>query len=293
MIHKNKWGGPFHEKVLLQVGLSLSIIALIYTICYYVFVYILYRHSLQNITFSNLLGSWVSSYLLFALWTTFYFVWRYVENSRYMLIKRLQLETEMKDMEIKTLRANLQPHFIFNSLNSIRALIDENPQLARTAITKISNILRNSISQQEATDTLQNELQLAQDYLDLEKIRFEERLQLFQHIDPQTLSYRVPTMILQTLVENSIKHGISMQESGGEIHINTSLNNNWLTIQVLNTGSISHTMHEHSLGFGLQASQKRLEHLFGPKATITISQQQQYVNASIQIPIQSPLKTVI
>lgn len=100
------------------------------------------------------------------------------------------MEASVKDLEIRTIRSNLQPHFIFNSLNSIRALIDENPELARNAITQISNILRNSITNQEITDSLENELKLVNDYLALEKIRFEERLQYQQKYIPQHLRYK-------------------------------------------------------------------------------------------------------
>ena len=238
---------------------------------------------MQFVDFSTIIGSWISSCVLLGIWVAIYFVWRYIENSRSALINRLQLESEMKDMEIKTLRSNLQPHFIFNSLNSIRALIDEDPNLAREAITKISNILRNSISKQEATDSLQNELQLTLDYLALEKIRFEDRLQFTTDISTDTLDIQIPTMMLQTLVENAIKHGISSMEHGGEIKIESSLANNTLVLKVKNSGKLSTKTHEESLGFGLQSSRKRLDHLYATHASLRIEEEADQVIVTVLI----------
>lgn len=134
------------------------------------FLYIfLYRESFHSLKIASLFGSIISVFLLFGCWSLIYFAWGNVEKNRNNVIHQLTLESTMKDLEIKTIRSNLQPHFIFNALNSIRALIDENPGQAREAITHISNILRNSITKQEPTDTLANELSLVDDYLALEK----------------------------------------------------------------------------------------------------------------------------
>lgn len=283
-----KWHELSTENLLLKSSLAVIALALIYTAWYYLLIYILYHESLRYVDTTTIIGSWISSCVLLGIWTIIYFVWRYIESSRSLLIKRLQLETEMKEMEIQTLRSNLQPHFIFNSLNSIRALIDEDPNLARLAITKISNILRSTISKQEATDTLQNELQLTMDYLDLEKIRFEERLQIFTHIAPDTLEKHIPTMMLQTLAENAIKHGISSLEHGGEIHIQSQLHENTLLLEVINTGQLSEKVHEQSLGFGLRSSRQRLEYLYGQNASLTIHDADQKVIVSIQITYLKP-----
>lgn len=271
------------EKLLLKSSIAIGILAFIYTAWYYVLVFFLYHTTLQYVDFSTIIGSWISSCVLLGLWIVIYFVWRYIEQSRSALINRLKLESEMKDMEIKTLRSNLQPHFIFNSLNSIRALIDEDPNLARMAITKISNILRNSISKQEATDTLRNELQLTLDYLDLEKIRFEDRLQFFTEIEPNTLDLSIPTMMLQTLAENAIKHGISSLEHGGIIRIESRLEQQTLLLKIINTGQLSTQIHDQSLGFGLHSSRKRLDHLYGSLASLHIEQQNQHVIVTVSI----------
>ena len=133
-------------------------------------------------------------------------------------LDRLKLETTVKELELKTIKSHINPHFIFNSLNSIRALVDENPKRARRAITELSNILRSSMQAEKSeTVTLEKELDIVKDYLALEQMRFEERLKIELEIDEDTLQQPVPPMMLQTLVENAIKHGISKQIKGGVV----------------------------------------------------------------------------
>ncbi len=272
-IKQHNWHSLLTEKLIARVFIALIILASLYTLWYYVLIFTLLRDVFDHSNLLSVVGSWISIFILLGLWTIIYFIWHYIENSRASLIKRLQLESSMKDMEIKTMRSNLQPHFIFNSLNSIRALIDEDPELARKAITKISNILRNSITKQEATDTLENELQLVDDYLDLEKIRFEERLHIVKNIDPNSLQIHVPTMMMQTLVENAIKHGISTFEKGGDVHIITRIEQHQLVIELINTGILdTNEQHENSLGFGLSSSKLRLDYIYGDRASLSISQ---------------------
>lgn len=284
VVVSRRWHRKPTEQIMTRVIPSVALMALCYTVWYFLLICVFFPESLEHTGIRDILGSWVSSAVLLSVWTLLYFIWHYVESSRAGLIKRLQLESSMKDMEIKTMRSNLQPHFIFNSLNSIRALIDEDPELARLAITKISNILRNSITKQEASDTLENELQLAYDYLDLEKIRFEERLTVSTEIDPETLNVQIPTMMIQTLVENAVKHGISKREAGGQIHIRSKREGATLTIEIANTGTLlQDATHEHSLGFGLSSSRQRLQHLYGEQATLLIFQRDDQVVLQIHI----------
>ena len=131
----------------------------------------------------------------------------------------MKLEALVKELELKTIKSHINPHFIFNALNSIRALIDENPSRASNAITELSNILRSSM-QAEKLETVpfEKELNIVKDYLALEHIRFEDRLKIEYEIDEDTLDQPVP-MMLQTLVENAIKHGIGKQINGGVVKI--------------------------------------------------------------------------
>ncbi len=153
-------------------------------------------------------------------WTIIYYFYHYIEKSRIQELDTLKLESLVKELELKTIKSHINPHFIFNALNSIRALIDENPERARTAITELSNILRSSMqTEKQETVTFEKELNIVKDYLALEHIRFEDRLQVEYDIDEDTLNQPIPPMMLQTLVENAIKHGISKQVKGGTVKL--------------------------------------------------------------------------
>jgi len=285
-ILQHQWIKLSTEQLVQKVILALLIVTVIYTLFYYSFTFFLYRESFHSLKIASLFGSIISVFLLFGCWSLIYFAWGNVEKNRNNVIHQLTLESTMKDLEIKTIRSNLQPHFIFNALNSIRALIDENPGQAREAITHISNILRNSITKQEPTDTLANELSLVDDYLALEKIRFEERLHIEKEIGTNTLAYQIPTMMLQTLVENAIKHGIAKSEEGGTIFIQTQIDNTQqLCIQIGNTGKLDISSKDaNSLGFGLHATKQRLVYLCGNDASIDMQQKQKQVIVTILIP---------
>lgn len=220
------------------------------------------------------------------LWNAIYFSWNYIERNRTLHIQQLKMESALKDLEIKTIKANLQPHFIFNALNSIRALIDEDPSLAREAVTKISNILRSSISQKNELNPLETELQLVYDYLDLEKIRFEDRLEIIKRIDEETLPLRLPSMMLQTLVENAIKHGISALENGGALIIESRMEREKLKIKIKNSGHLlSKPNKENSLSFGLKATRQRLNYFYGHEASFNIVEENDFVVCTLLIPI--------
>lgn len=283
---KNRWPEFTTEKLTAYVFIAMSVLSLLYSMLYYVILALLFSTSLSEFSLATHVGSFIAVFILFGFWNAFYFGWNYIENNRMMLIDRLKMESTMKDLEIQTLRSNLQPHFIFNALNSIRALVDEDPEQARAAITSISNILRKSISQKKDTDTIEKEIQFVQDYLALEKIRYEERLQTHFQLEPATLALQIPTMMLQTLVENAIKHGISALEAGGHIWVESKMAEDTLFLQVKNSGHIgTHETHAESLGFGLQATRQRLQWLYGESAQLKLYQQAKEVCVDIFIPL--------
>src|SRR5690606_38237133 len=120
------------------------------------------------------------------------------------------------EIELNRLISQLNPHFVFNSMNSIRALIDEDPKLAKQAVTELSNVLRNFLLMGKKTMVaFSEELKMVKDYLSLEKIRFEEKLQIIIKVDDDCMNFLVPPLMIQTLVENGIKHGTSKLPEGG------------------------------------------------------------------------------
>ena len=209
------------------------------------------------------------TFILVSLWLLIYLVWHYIEKNRNNQLDKLKLESTVKELELKTIKSHINPHFIFNSLNSIRALVDENPQRARRAITELSNILRSSMQAEKSeTVTLEKELDIVKDYLALEHMRFEERLKVRFDIDEDTLSHPVPPMMLQTLVENAIKHGISKQVNGGEVIVIAKFKGDHLELLVQNTGQLSTTMNGD--GFGIKSTEDRLNLMYQGKAWFEI-----------------------
>jgi two-component system, LytTR family, sensor kinase len=221
--------------------------------------------------------------LLF-IWNLIYFMYHYIMKSRKQQMDTLQLEAMVKELELKTIKAHINPHFIFNALNSIRALIDENPERARRAVTELSNILRSSLKTEKGeTVSLNEELKIVKDYLALENMRFEDRLKVVYDVEDRTLEKQVPPMMLQTLVENAIKHGISKQVQGGMVKIISGIKDNYHLLAVQNTGHLNGGANR--AGFGFSSTQDRLQLLFGNKASFEIRQlNEQLVEAKVMIP---------
>jgi two-component system, LytTR family, sensor kinase len=211
--------------------------------------------------------------LLVISWNLIYFIWKYITSNKKLSFEKIEMEVTNKDLELKNIKSNLQPHFIFNALNSIKALIEEDPDKARVSVIQLSNILRNSIiSEKEQLVTLQKELKIVNDYLALECIRYEERLQVDYDINELTINTMIPPLILQTVVENAIKHGIAAEANGGFIHIKTSITDEQKTlISIENSGTYLPLQNNVNGGFGLSASTKRLQFIFGNIATLAIN----------------------
>ena len=227
----------------------------------------------------------ILTFILMSLWLLLYMVWHYLERNRKDEIDKLSLEKTVKELELNTIKSHINPHFIFNSLNSIRAMVDENPQRARTAITELSNILRSSMQVEKMeTVPLNKELDIVKDYLALEHMRFEERLKIEMDIDEDTLEQPVPPMMLQTLVENAIKHGISKKIKGGVVKIISRFTDHHFELIVQNSGTIDDELLPE--GFGLTSTRDRLKFLFHGKAEFQIKKiNGSEVQAKIVMPI--------
>jgi sensor histidine kinase YesM len=242
--------------------------------------------SLKNTDFTARLVAMTTEYgLMIIPWTLIYYVYHYIDKYSKQQLDTLKLEALVKELELKTIKAHINPHFIFNALNSIRALIDENPVRARTAVTELSNILRSSMQAEKLeTVTFEKELNIVKDYLALEHIRFEDRLQVEYDIDEDTLDQPIPPMMLQTLVENAIKHGISRQVNGGTVKIISDFKDDYHELVILNTGVLNGNRNKD--GFGLASTQNRLQILFGQKANFDIREVNgNTVEARVLIPV--------
>jgi len=244
-------------------------------------------HEVVNSEPSLFLSSWLSWSKSMFTWVLSYTAYHYVEHVRATELEKILLKTSVKEIEAKVLRSQLNPHFVFNALNSIRALVSENPSKAQQSITQLSSLLRNSLlADRRKTVELREELKTVEDYLALEKVRYEDRLTDDFHIDPKTLFFQVPPMMLQTLVENGIKHGVQKAVKGGFIQITTFLQNDHLHIHIRNTGVLGG---KESGGFGLKNTERRLQLLYGDDAALfrIFQESDEVVRAEIVLPAQT------
>jgi sensor histidine kinase YesM len=280
---------PIRSQLLQLIVLTL-VTAYVFATCYTLLkdLLVLYvpEESRYKAFFAKVLLNTFTCFLVLFIWNCIYFIYHFIEKSRREQLNTLQLEALIKELELKTIKAHINPHFIFNSLNSIRALIDENPVRARNAITELSNILRSSMaSDKSETVSFEKELNIVKDYLALENMRFEDRLKVQYEIDEDTLDQPVPPMMLQTLVENAIKHGISKHISGGVIKIISDYRNQYHELAVQNTGQLNGYVNGEE-GFGLSSTQNRLGLLYGNKASFEIKQMTpSIVEARVLIPL--------
>src|SRR5262249_30909594 len=145
-------------------------------------------------------------------------------------LRQMQSQLSLQQAELRALQAQVNPHFLFNSLNTIRGTLHDNPDQAESMITSLSNLFRRSLRPDGAQMILLGEeMEAVSDYLALESARFEERLKVCLHIQPEAERCAIPAMLVQTLVENAIKHGISRLPAGGIVSIRGSLENQCLT----------------------------------------------------------------
>lgn len=221
--------------------------------------------------------STVNGAFVFLAWFCLYFFYQLFDRFNRLEVERLSLLATVKEAELRALKAQVNPHFIFNSLNSVRALVDEDPARAREAVTQLANLLRYSLqSGQLETVPFEEELRTVNDYLALEQVRHEERLRLRLDIAPEALRQPVPPMLLQTLVENAVKYGISSRPEGGEITIAARCADGRLELRVTNPGELSRAARSPSAastGLGLRNASDRLRLLFGETATCVLREE--------------------
>jgi len=185
-----------------------------------------------------------------------------------------QLQTRLAEASLQSLQRQLHPHFLFNTLHTISALIPRDPEAADAMLGQLSDLLRltlDRIGTQEVP--LKEELDFVQKYVEIERTRFGERLQVEFDIAPETLDAAVPNMLLQPLVENSIRHGIARKVGGGRVDITARREDGELCLVVRDTGpGLADATPGLSKGVGLANTRSRLEHLFGERHSLDFSE---------------------
>ena len=233
----------------------------------------------EPVGFSNWLIGVFSLTILVLFWNAIYVTYHLFQKSRKQEISNLALTASNRESELKNLRSQLNPHFLFNALNTIRALVDIDPAKSKKSITTLSNLLRQSlILGKENLVPISSELEIVKSYLELEKIRFEERLNVVWEIDDRLMQEQIPSFVVQMMTENAIKHGISSLKEGGTVIISVRKESGCIVLEVSNSGEMKT---ETDLGVGIQNIQQRLHLQFGSRAYFKIVNHGKMVVAKI------------
>ena len=268
-ITSQSWIGPVTVHVI--AGLLVSLVQLSvqvrlnyivnpgYTLGYWKVLYFFATYKLHM----NLLTYWVIVALNHGI---FYF-----EQSRSRELAWARMETDLANAQLQALNMQLHPHFLFNTLHSISTLISEEPAAAQEMVLKLSDLLRATLSKIETPEVpLRQELELLDCYLSIEQTRFKDRLQITRQIDPAALPCAVPTMILQPLVENAVRHGIGKHMQADEISIVGRRENGRLLLEVINHVGRMENGLEAPRGIGLSNTRARLEQLYSDAYSFAI-----------------------
>lgn len=224
------------------------------------------------IVFTRIASTWVLAYFLYHLG----------KRSNTAEKEKAELNQLLAESSLNHLKEQLNPHFMFNSLNSVKSLISEDPEKAKVAIVILADILRNSLNSSSKNKvTLKEELDHCRDYLEMEKIRFEDKLQYEINVQNTITGFKLPPLSVQTLVENAIKHGFNKSLTGGKISIDCREEKNSIVTKVINDGRLKAW---NSNGIGIKNLKKRFEILYHKKFDFTISENKDKVIAQFKLP---------
>ena len=223
--------------------------------------------------------------LIFAVWLLIYFTTVGIRQHQGAALRQSELARALQQAELRLLKSQLNPHFLFNALNTVRSLIADDPPRAQHAVTHLANTLRYTLGAgQNEVVALARELDIVADFLELEKMRFEDRLTIQREISPDAGSAQIPVMLLQTIVENAIKHGIAELPAGGALRICADLRDGILLLTVENPRPLTSALPARE-GTGLRNAEERLRLLFDARATLVLDlSQPDLATTRIRIP---------
>ena len=208
------------------------------------------------------------NYGIYGLILLFNQVLRYYRRLREGELRASQLETQLTQAQLQALKMQLQPHFLFNTLHSISALVHRDPETADRMIARLGDFLRLTLENSGAQEvSLQKELEFLRCYLDIERVRFQDRLTTSLDVEPRALDTPVPNLILQPIVENALRHGVAQRSTPGRVEISAKRENGSLRIQVRDNGpglsAITKSNGKIREGLGLSNTRARLAQLYG------------------------------
>ena len=245
------------------------------------------QHELFGSSATIFANALISTYLLMS-WSALYFGLYFYESVQRERVATLRAMALAQEAQVKMLRYQLNPHFLFNTLNAISTLIlDRDNDTANLAVTRLSAFLRHTLDQDPLKKvTLGQELEALELYLGIEKLRFGTRLRLVWEVDPAALAALVPSLLLQPLIENSLKYAIAPSESGGTLHIGARLIGARLLLHVADDGPglADPALFADGHGVGLRNTRERLGALYGARARFVGVETAPGLRADIEIP---------
>lgn len=225
--------------------------------------------------------------LFYFVITSFYYLITYSTNLREKVIKEAELKNLITQAELKTLKFQINPHFIFNSLNSMSALTDIEPSRAKQMIIKLADFLRYTLANNDQQkNSLNEELKNIKLYLDIEKIRFEDKFEYFQEFDPECGRVEIPSMILQPIFENAIKHAVYETLDKIIIKLTCTKKENYLMISISN--NFEGESNKKGAGVGLKNIKERLALIYQQENLLEVKKE----NGKFTVNIYIPLKTI-
>ncbi len=235
----------------------------------------------------------------FMIWLSLFHAYYFFENVQTKTAEQYESKVKLQAAELSFLRSQLNPHFLFNALNSIHALSLMQSEKASDAVILLSDLMRYTLNYGKRNlVSLEEEMDIVRKYLELEKIRFGKKLTYQFDIQPDTLPILIPPIIVQTLTENAIKHAIRQNVNGGSIKINTTIKEQFLIIDIINNGQLTQkkdpsvsepfliNSEQNDAGIGIENTEKRLQMLYGDKAFFELKNvNNEEVVASLKIPL--------
>ncbi len=285
IIRKSEWRKWNLSKTLIFLLGSTFLLTSVFMVC--VFLVIKFIYGLHGLTVSAFLGNMFVFTLIILSWNLIYFTVHYFNNWTQAELEKWQLAAEMKDAQLGALKSQINPHFVFNTINNIRSLILEDKEKAREMLLNFSDMFRYSLKNSDQLKVeLQDELEIVNQYLELLSIQYEDKLHYKIQVDESLQQIELPPMMLQLLIENAVKHGISQFKQGGCILIDINEEDGFANISVSNSGRLSTAPGwEDQLGVGLDNIKRRLELIYNGQASMEISEIENSVIASIKIPM--------
>lgn len=235
----------------------------------------------------------VSSFLFFALiyaaLVTGVYAYDYAQRVREGNLRAAQLESQLAHAQLEALRMQLNPHFLFNTLHAVSALMSRNVGAARSMLAELSDLLRLSLDRVGENEIpLEDELAFLRHYLKIEQIRFRDRLTVDEHISAETCSALVPTLLLQPLVENAIKHGVAPRGQGGQIIISAHRDSDLLVLTIADDGEGLRADGPNMEGIGVRNTRARLSKLYGDLGVLMLCNRPQCgLIAEVRLPFHS------